>query len=419
MYAYRIKRLRSCMLWLTISIASFATACASTRLPPIDGVGFTPEADEQELWQVAAQLDAHLVERDLLYDDRILEDYLSEVIKRMLVAMDVPSLDVSARAVMDPTLNAFALPNGSLYLHSGLMARIDNEAQLAFVLGHELEHYLGRHLVKEARSAENRKKAAVIVLSVLAVAFAAASGDAGGAMALLDLGGDAAVPIIRAQVSGYSRDLEREADARALDAMIAAGYDPVEAQRFFELMLEAIPGVEDEPFIYASHPHMEERLEYTEKWIAKHAGSLSGVPLAVGSDAYANATRELMLVNSEVDLRAGRPDHALPVMERFVAQWPDSARGYALLGQIHERSSDREGNIALAVAAFENATRLAPQEAEHHKNLGMLYRYQGRPESARAALERYIELAPDAVDRKIVERYLEDLDSPKPEAELQ
>lgn len=417
MCGHRLIRRRGGALWLTFSIAFCATACASTRLAPIDRADFAPEADERDLWQVAAKLDDHLVKSGVIYDDPILQDYLSEITHRLLVAMDSPDVDVRVRAVRDPTLNAFALPNGSIYLHSGLMARIENEAQLTVVVGHELEHFLGRHILKEMRAAENKRTVADVVLGTLAVALAAVSGDPGVVSSLLDLGGDVADPIIRAQVNGYSRNLERDADSRALDAMFAAGYAPGEARRLFEMLLDAAPEGEDEPFVYASHPHMRERLEDTEDWLSDLGQSAAGEQLLVRSDAYAEVTRELVLANAALDLRMGRPDHALPVLERYVAQWPDSAQGYAMLGQIHKRMPDRETGYAAAAAAFENAARLAPDEPAHFKELGLLYRYQGRSESACAAFERYVELAPEAVDRPIVERYLVDLRPPEPEGE--
>jgi len=415
MRGHRYIRTRGSGLWLMLAIACCATACVSTRLAPIDRADFVPESDERDLWQVAAKLDDHLVKSGLVYGDPILQDYLSEITHRLLVSMGSPDVEVRVSAVSDPTLNAFALPNGSIYLHTGLMARIENEAQLAVVLGHELEHFLGRHLLKEVRTAKNKRTAADVVLGTLAVALAAASGDPGVVSGLLDLGGEVADPIIRAQVNGYSRNLERDADSRGLDAMFASGYAPGEARRLFELLLDEVPEGEAEPFVYASHPHMRERLEDTEEWLSDLGQSSAGEHLLVRSDAYAEVTRELVLANAGLDLRIGRPDRALPVLERYVARWPDSARGYTMLGRIQKRMADRQMGYAAAIAAFENAARLEPDEPTHFKELGLLYRFQGRPESACAAFERYVELAPEAVDRPIIEGYLDELGSPETE----
>src|SRR2546426_7325972 len=66
----------------------------------------------------------------------------------------------------DPTLNAFAMPNGRIYVHSGLLSRLDNEAQLATILGHEMTHVTSRHALRFTRDATNKQ----ILFTVLAVA---------------------------------------------------------------------------------------------------------------------------------------------------------------------------------------------------------------------------------------------------------
>src|SRR5207244_395643 len=125
-------------------------------------------------------------------------------------------------AVMsDPTLNAFAMPNGRIYVHSGLLARLDNEAQLAMILGHEMTHVTDRHALRFNNDAQNKQ----ILYTVLAVAASigvavaagsrAKAGDHVGAAvigqtanAILGLGLQLAAI---ASINGYGRDLEREA----------------------------------------------------------------------------------------------------------------------------------------------------------------------------------------------------------------
>src|SRR5437867_13343308 len=128
-----------------VLIASLLTAsCATRSVPPIgaDGKPFKPESDEVRLWAQAEKEEEALAKKAKIYDDPLLEEYLGKVRDRLLPdevrAAGGPGFRFGVMS--DPTLNAFAMPNGRIYVHSGLLSRLDNEAQLAMILGHELAH---------------------------------------------------------------------------------------------------------------------------------------------------------------------------------------------------------------------------------------------------------------------------------------
>ena len=146
----------------------------------------------------------------------------------------------------DPTLNAFAMPNGRIYVHTGLLARLDNEAQLATILSHEMTHVDHRHALRFTRDVQNKQ----ILYTVLGVAASIGVGAAAGsrarsgdpigaavlsqtANAVLGLGLQLAA---LASINGYGRDLEREADREGMARLVRAGYDPKEAPRVFKLL---------------------------------------------------------------------------------------------------------------------------------------------------------------------------------------
>src|SRR3990170_3267566 len=136
----------------------------------------------------------------------------------------------------DPTLNAFAMPNGHVYVHTGLLARLDDEAQLAMILGHEMTHVTHRHALKFNRDATNKQ----ILYTILSVA--------------------ASIGVALAAINGYGRDLEREADAEGMKRLVRAGYDPKEAAKVFELLRsEGKDRGTLETFFFGSHPRSEER----------------------------------------------------------------------------------------------------------------------------------------------------------------
>ena len=118
--------------------ALVCAACASTNLAPI-GAGeapFRPERDERSLWAEADAFDRLLERNGLVYETPAIEAYLEGVAKALLPARPPGAPQPRIRVLREPSRNAFALPNGSVYLHTGILARIDNEAQLAALLGH-------------------------------------------------------------------------------------------------------------------------------------------------------------------------------------------------------------------------------------------------------------------------------------------
>ena len=109
--------------------------------------------------------------------------------------------------------NAFALANGTVVVHSGMLALLENEAQLAAVLGHEIAHAIQEHTYRQS---QYHKKA------LMALRIGAAVGAAYGGRAVTDLA-NLAENAIR---NGYSRSLENQADPVGAEYMMMAGYDP-------------------------------------------------------------------------------------------------------------------------------------------------------------------------------------------------
>jgi predicted Zn-dependent protease len=128
--------------------------------------------------------------------------------------------------LQDKQVNAFALPGGPMFIFSGLVQNVDNEAQLAAVMAHEMAHVIMRHGTHEA------SKANLVKLPVLL------AGEALGQQSLLttltNLGANSLI-------LKYSRDAETDADALGAHLMAAAGYDPLEMSRFFN-KLQSIGG---------------------------------------------------------------------------------------------------------------------------------------------------------------------------------
>src|SRR5439155_11023561 len=140
-------------------LAALLLSCASTNLSPIheSSSSFSREEDEKKLWGEAESLEKDLAKSGLLYNDPDLDVYLNSVLRKLLPVDLSPELLPRIKVIKTPLLNAFAMPNGSIYLHTGILARMETEDQLATVIGHELTHFTHRHSLKSMLSATNKQ----------------------------------------------------------------------------------------------------------------------------------------------------------------------------------------------------------------------------------------------------------------------
>ena len=105
-------------------------------------------------------LDKRFEKEGLVYHDADLDAFLDRVGKTVVAEKQMENVDWRFHALRDPVPNAFALPNGSIYVNTGLLALLDDEGQLAGVLAHEMTHVARRHTSLQNRSI--RKKVLAI-----------------------------------------------------------------------------------------------------------------------------------------------------------------------------------------------------------------------------------------------------------------
>lgn len=377
-----------------MSIAALCAACSSPRPAPISGDDANLSAAEVESWRSAAQFDQRLAEKDALYRDENVQQMIDGIVTRLAPQFGIDRSLVRVRIVENPLVHAFTLPNGSIYVFTGFVAMMDNEDQLALVLAHEMAHFVGRHSVAKQADAERNRGSAAALATLLTIAS----------------GGVAAHPeILRLifSMGDFSRDYEREADARGLAAVVAAGFDaPAALQLHFTLLRQQDEAGISEP-TFGSHPQLAER-------IANGAASLQALGLegpseataARVSPAFTAATSALLLVHARDEMDIGRYTRARASIAKHLAASPGSAAGYVALGDYNRRVGDGDDAIDAARRAFEHAVGLDPNLPTAQRELGLLYRAQGRSVEAKTALARYLALTPDAIDRPIIEAYI-------------
>ncbi|MEK7363008.1 MAG: M48 family metalloprotease, partial [candidate division NC10 bacterium] len=343
-----------CVAWALVT--ALLAGCASSKVPPIGAARpFQLEADERRIWADAEKEEAKLERSGKVYDDPLLEEYLGRIGDRLLPEEVKQAGGPGFRFTVfrDPSINAFAMPNGRVYVHTGLLARLENEAQLATVLGHELTHVTNRDALRFQRDATNK----MIALNVLAIAASIGVAVAAGkqaergnvvgaavlsqtANAILGLGLQLAA---LAAINGYGRDIERQADDEGLARMVKAGYDPKQAPRVYQLLKK--DGGDPsrlENFFFGNHPRLDERIETTGALLAsRYAAQAQAPDRIVDTPEFNLRIRTVVRENAALDIRAGRFNLAKAQLDRVLAITPRDPVAHLYYGDLYRIQSQR------------------------------------------------------------------------------
>jgi len=212
---------------------------------------FSKEQDVQLGKEAAAQVEKQMQ----VVKDPDLNNFINGITKRLIAvpAADAQSFQYSFMIVNEKSINAFALPGGPAFVHTGLIAAADNEAQIAGVLAHEISHVALRHGTNQV------SKANLLQLPAM-LGGALAGGSMLGQLAQLGIGLGANSVMLK-----FSRNAERDADLLGARIMSAAGYNPIEMARFFEkLEAEGGPRTAFEQFL-SDHPNPGNRMKAIEE----------------------------------------------------------------------------------------------------------------------------------------------------------
>jgi predicted Zn-dependent protease len=424
---------RGLVALLVVSIAAGPVGCFSpTKVPPIGAEGaFSLERDEARLWDQARDEERQLRTKAAIHRDPILEDYLNQVAQKLVppqaAAQEV--LKIRVHAIKDPSLNAFTYPTGSIYIHTGLLARLEDEAQLATVIGHEIAHATERHALEYNRSARNKMIGFSIAAIAASVLIAGEAGEAAGEgdwkeAYVINQVGNILVGLglqlgFLAAVNGFGRDLEREADVVGLDRLVAAGYDPRRAPRVFELLKDdhGDPS-KAEVFFFGSHPRLQERIESANEILATRYPGLGAEGRVVDTRDFQMRTRVLVREDALQNLEAGRLSLAQDEITRVLKLTPKDGVAHYVQGQIHERRASETKDRAearrledQALARYDEAIRIDPRQADPHRARGILLYRRGDRAAALPAFRRYLDLRPDAPDAQQVRDYILEIEA--------
>ncbi len=419
----------------SVSTAALPSADA-VQVPSGPGRDFSFTKIDNDLFDEANAVDALYEKKGLVMHDPVLQAFLDSVGKRVIENRPIPeNVTFRFRALRDPMVNAFALPNGSVYVTTGVLALLENEAELAGVLGHETSHVYERHTYLENRSV--RKKALTINILEIAASAAPTGGNFSQGVQLfgasVQLAAMISSDVIVATVYGYSREMEHQADSDGLAAMTAASYDPSAMARSFEL-LDHDSTLEYEPIqgFYRDHPKLSDRREFAMQFASTHkAGTLvTGDP-----KTYLDNVSAAICYEIGADLSSRRERTAVDRSARLSATFPDNPKYKVLLadsyralgaktkaptdeertrhGQAEHRkeyfsmtpeeeqkrlSEKAEGqsalreNEAMAEQLYKSVIQSSPNYAAAHSGLGFLFEQEGKYNEAATEYQTYLQM---------------------------
>lgn len=227
---------------LAIAVAVLASAQGPTQFHS----GFNLFSKDQDVQLGKESAEAVRKQRTVL-NDPVLTAYVNRVGQRLVRSREAQEsgFPFTFEVVADPSINAFALPGGPMFIQTGLLRAVDSEAQLAGVMGHEMSHVILRHGTNQASKAQLIELPAVLGSQLTGSSMV-------GKLAQLGIGIGAGSVLLK-----FSRSAESQADLMGSHLMAEAGYDPVELAHFFEKL--NTEGGSHAPQFLSDHPNPDNR----------------------------------------------------------------------------------------------------------------------------------------------------------------
>jgi len=313
--------------------------------------------------------------------------YMSELGSRLAGRSHRPDMPYSFRTVNANHVNAYAFPGGSIAVTRGILVELENEAELAGLLGHEVGHVAARH------AAEQAGKTLVAQAAVAGGAVYAGSRDAALGNVVAGLGSLGAGALL----AHYSRNNERESDRLGMAYMAETGHNPRGMAGLMEVLKSKNsrrPSAMD--LMFSTHPPSDERYETAQRRAATAYAAYAAAPFHrerfMDETAPVHRLRPSILEQQKGEREMGREAFAAAEarFQSALAMTPEDYTGNILLGksllaQERPREADRY---------FERARNIYPSEAQGHHLGGMASLYRGAFQAAYERFDRYESLLP-------------------------
>jgi len=373
---------------LAVAILVFISGCSTTPVADISPGERPPNtSDVGGLWYVADKLERNIRTAPNRIEDPETEAYLQNLVCKLSQNY---CKDIRVYLLDYPWFNAFMMPNGTMVIWSGLMLRAETESQLAFVLAHELGHFVRQHSIRSYRKQKNAER----WLTALTIVSPAA-----GLLSTISATG---------VLLKYSRDYEREADEYSIEQLRLAGLNPASGGNLFKAVQEedAASNREKRGIFFATHPTTKERIE------------------------------TISAANNDVDLREGGSAEFHNIKSKYADKWLQqelSKRNYAgtlvLLknlrqsatpgsefasqldyyqGEVFRKRGDGD-DLQNAKKYYNRSLSAATPNPVIYRKLGAIEQMLNQPLMAIDSYETYLRLSPNAKDTSQIKTMIQSI----------
>lgn len=373
------------VLWL-FGAGAAASALGGCATSPVSGERILVGMSEEQERQIDAQVSPHQFSQDMgAVQDEAVNRYVAGLGNRMDDLTHRPQMPYSYRVLNANYINAYTFPGGAMGVTRGIMTELNDEAELAALLGHEMGHVNARH------AAQRQGQAMLAQAAVVGLAVATSDTQWGG---LAAIGGQIGASAL---LSSYSRDNEREADALGQDYMVKAGYPASGMTRLHGLLVRE---AKEQPSLletmFASHPMSSERLATAQQLAqSKYATSLQANPQR---ERFMDNTAGLRRLKPAIDAckngevamaRKQLPDAQGQFGNALAAAPQDYAANLLMARCLTAQDKHKE-----AIRYVDAARTIYPQEAQAHKLAGVLKLADRNPGAAVQHFEQVDKLLP-------------------------
>lgn len=314
-------------------------------------------------------------------------NYLSDIGTQLAGASHRPDMPYSFRAVNANHVNAYAFPGGSIAVTRGMVVEMENEAELAGLMGHEVGHVAARH------AAEQAGKTLVAQSVVMAGAVYASTREAGLGNLVAGLGSIGAGALL----AHYSRDNERESDTLGMEYMTRTGHNPEGMAGLMDVLRsksKSRPSAME--LMFSTHPPSEERYQTARQRTDEKYAQYKSLPVHrerfMDETAPIHNLKPTILDQQNGEREMGRKDYdaAEDHFRNALARTPDDYTGNVLLG----KSLLAQERVKEARRFFDRARNIYPQEAQAHHLGGIAAMQVGDHRTAFERFDRYETLLP-------------------------
>ncbi len=381
-----MKKNTICRLFLVLVV--FLAGCAVNPVTGRNELAIMNVTVEQEVKLGKSSYEQALQQMGGVYPDATLNAYVNRIGQRLARSSHRPELTYHFNVVNDSSPNAFALPGGFIAITRGLLVSMENEAQLAAVLGHEIAHVTARHSVQEIQRST--------LLGTTVNLLGSLAGESGYAELLTQVGG------LTANLVGkrYSREQEYEADRLGIEYLARSGYAVQGAIELQNIFIKKIENDNDPDWLsglFRTHPVSRERLQANRELInSQYAAYQSQEGLS--SNSYRQNSTSLQTTREAYTLydRAreseanGQLDSAVETYHKAMQQAPDHGLLLTGLGMVYLRKED----MIPARRYLLKAVNVDPNYYQSRLGLGYIYLQNKQYQEAAQQLDSSLTLLP-------------------------